>query len=81
MEITQDDIMKALEDALAVPTEGGAGKTTQEIMAEKGMSEEKVRKGLRKLQQQGRLVVSTVIRPSISGRPQSIPAYSIKGGA
>ena len=81
MDITQDDIMRALEEALTVKEGGGEGKTVRDMVEETGNGEERIRKGLKVLQHQGRLVVHQVTRTAINGRPQRVPAYSIKGEA
>ncbi len=81
MQISQDELLDALRDAMT-PKEGDVGegfRTVQELAAAtKGTSDEKVRKGLKALSDQGRLEVRQVRRQAIDGRYTSVPAYRVR---
>lgn len=77
MTITQTELLDALAAACASDAPEDA-RTAQEMADELGLAVPRVRKALKALQRVGRLGMHTVRRTDLSGRPQSLPAYTIR---
>ena len=77
MKVSTDDILDAIRQALAKPTDG-KGSTVGDIAFKTGLSLAMVRRSLKTVSTQGRLEVLRVYRPDISGRMALVPAYRIK---
>ena len=75
-QVTQDDLLQALADALAQPTVGDA-MTMHELREATGWGHDKVRGLLRRLQIAGRLDVVKVDRMGLAGVTKVL-AYRIK---
>lgn len=73
--ITEGELLEALAHSQK-PGEDGA-RTVQEMAADTGLSEERVRKALQAFQRQGRLTVYRVRRTAIDSSQRIVPAYSI----
>lgn len=74
--VTEADLL----DALAAASKGTApsdARTAQEMADAAGITAPRVRKALRQLQAQGRLATHHVRRLDLSGRPQTLPGYTI----
>jgi predicted transcriptional regulator len=74
--ITEADVLEALAHAVA-GTGPRDAKTTREIAAESGMTENKVRNALRSFQAEGRLQVHQVLRTSLDGKMKPCAGYTI----
>jgi len=75
--VTEDDLLQALRDALAQPTDAQAS-TMTELAAAMGFGLEKVRHLLRAVQDEGRLEVVRLRRPNLIGTTSLVPGYRIK---
>lgn len=73
--ITESELLEALAVSQQ-PGEEGA-RTVQEMVADSGLSDERIRKAIRAFQAQGRLTVYRVRRAAIDGSLRVVPAYSI----
>lgn len=73
--ITESELLEALAHSQR-PGEDGA-RTVQEMAADTGLSDERVRKAMAAFQRQGRLTVYRVRRTAIDGSLRVVPAYSI----
>jgi hypothetical protein len=76
MNVTTEDLLDALRDALAKPTDGTAS-TLAELIAATGYGNAKVRRLLKAVQAEGRLVVVKVYRANLMGTQSQVPAYRI----
>ncbi len=73
-EITVDQWRAALLEAMKAPA-GAEGQSVRELMESTGMAEERIHSLIRKLQEQGRVVVHRGLRMSIDGRRATVPVY------
>jgi predicted transcriptional regulator len=77
--VTEGDLLDALRAALVAPRGSATGQTVQDLARETGLYEGRIRKLLRKMGAEGRLVVTRTPYTSIDGRQMMVPAYRIKG--
>lgn len=77
MNVTTEDLLDALRDALAKPTDGTAS-TIAELITTTGYGNAKMRRLLKAVQAEGRLEVVRVYRPNLMGTQSAVPAYRIK---
>lgn len=75
-DVTQEDLLKALVEALARPE--GAGLSFSEIQEQTGWHTVKIRNSLKRLHKQGRLIVGRAPRQNITGAWSPVPVYSTK---
>ena len=77
MNITQDDLLEAIQAALG-PMDGEGASTVQDLVAKTGWGRTKVTATLGLLAKAGRLDVLRVRRPALDGRIASLPAYRLR---
>lgn len=77
-DVTQDDLLQALVEALAQPAEGDGGRTALEIQEQTGWSPIRVRTSLKRLARRGRLQVRKAPRLNIAGSYSTVPVYSLR---
>ena len=77
---TTDEWLAALQEAMRPEAGADVGKTVRELSESTGLSDDKIRIIIRKLQAQGRVVVKRAVRTGIDGRAARIPVYLIVGG-
>lgn len=78
MNITQDDLLEALRDALGGPPES-EGVTMADLCASTGYGNKALRRALVALAAQGRLEVGRSRRPTLDGRIAPVPCYRLRG--
>jgi hypothetical protein len=78
---TTDEWLAALQEAMRPEAGADVGKTVRELSESTGLSDDKIRIIIRKLQAQGRVVVKRAVRTGIDGRAARIPVYLIVGGS
>ena len=76
IQITQAELLEAIADASrgTAPTEA---RTVAELVEETGRGVAAIRRALQGLARQGRLGVHRVQRTDITGRPATLPAYTV----
>lgn len=74
--ITESEIVQALSAAAAGQGPEEA-RTVAELMADTGLSVEKIRNALKAMQSAGRLTVHSVKRPALDGTMRHAPAYTV----
>lgn len=77
MNITTDDLLDAIREALA-QSGGEEGETVTEMSVRTGLRDEYIRRGLKVLIAKGEWEAIRVRRPDISGRVSVVPAYRAK---
>ena len=80
-EMTESQLIAALQAARTEAKTADGALTTQELMERLGWSSEKVRKRLRALKIAGKLEVVKVTRYNLSDAEQLIPGYRIIDGS
>ena len=78
IQITEDELIKALREAEQIGVNRGQGLTVKELVASTEMSTRSVRDRLATLQIQGRLTVGRKFVTDISGRRQLAPCYGVR---
>ncbi len=79
MDVTEQDLLEALQRALAENAPESAGfMTAVELEDALGWSQKRVSKALHLLAKQGKLQVQFVRRADITGRVQTPPGYRVK---
>lgn len=82
MNISQDDLLDALQAAMTPTDSGSEGfHTVAELSANFGKPGDRIRKALQIIHTAGRLETRQVRRPAIDGRPIVVPAYRVKPDA
>ncbi len=77
MQITRDDIVEALRNAMQEVGPGEEGMTVAELREKMGKGEEVVRRCIKALLAQGKAKVVTVRRTDMAGRITSVPGYRL----
>lgn len=73
--ITEAELLEALAHSQKPGAEGA--RTVQEMAAETGIPEPRIRRALQALHREGRLTAYYVSRLAIDGHARRVPAYSI----
>jgi len=76
-EITESQLIAALQEARAEARTPDGALTTQELAEELNWSGAKVRKRLRALKAAGQLEIVRVVRENLAGAEQPLPGYRI----
>lgn len=77
MQISQDELLEALRNAMQDGGSGEEGMTVSELREKMGQSDEKVRRNLKALLAQGKAKVVSVRRTDMAGRTMSVPGYRL----
>lgn len=77
VKITEAELLDALAAAIKQSNAPAEAKTTQDLMAETGLSIRAVTRALKQYAAQGRLSVFRVPRPQIDGSTRCVPGYTI----
>lgn len=75
--ITQAELLEALA-AAACGSAPEEAKTMKQLRRETGFSEKRVREALEAMQDAGRLQVHFITKPRVDGKPQPVPAYTVR---
>jgi DNA-binding Lrp family transcriptional regulator len=79
--LPDEEWLSALQEAMRPEAGAEAGKSVRELVETTGLSEDRIRTLIRKLQGQGRISVKRAVRTGIDGRAAQVPVYLIVGGA
>jgi hypothetical protein len=74
LRITEAEILEALVTASTAPDDA---RTVPEMSRETGVSEDRLRRALRAIADEGRLQVHRVVRRAIDGRAAAVAAYTV----